>query len=54
MVPTTKEILFSRTFPGYFQDKHFHFPGQIIQYLKVINQDMCKKHIIYIQCMINY
>ena len=41
MVPTANEILFSRTFPG----QNFHFPGQSIQNLKVINQDMCKKNI---------
>ena len=39
MVPTAKEILFSRTFPG----QNYHFPGQSIQDLKVINQDMCEK-----------
>jgi len=39
MVPTAKEIIFSRKFPG----QNFHFPGQSIPNLKVINQDMCKK-----------
>jgi len=39
MVPKTKEILFYGTFPG----QNYHFPGQSIQYLKVINQDACKK-----------
>jgi len=39
MVPTSKEILFFRTFPG----QNYHFPGQTIQDLKVINQDMCEK-----------
>jgi len=40
MVPTLKEILFSRTFPG----KKYHFPGHIQDNkLKVINQDMCEK-----------
>ena len=36
MVPTAKEILFSRIFPGQI----YHFPGQSIQKLKVINQDI--------------
>jgi len=35
MVPTAKEILFSRT--------KLPFPGQIIQNLKVINEDMWEK-----------
>jgi len=40
MVPTAKEILFPR--------QNYHFPGQSIQDLKIINQDMCKKaHNIY-------
>jgi len=39
MVPTPKEILFSMTFPG----QNYHFPGQSIQDLKVINQDMREK-----------
>ena len=39
MVPTAKEILFSRTFPW----QNYHFPGQSIQHLKVINQGMCEK-----------
>jgi len=39
MVPTAKEILFYRTFPG----QNYYLPGQIIQDLKVINQEMCKK-----------
>jgi len=39
MVPTTRKILFSRTFPG----PNYHFPGQRIQDLKVINKDMCEK-----------
>jgi len=39
MVPTTKEILFSRTFPG----RNYHFTGHSIQDLKVINPDMCEK-----------
>ena len=43
MVPTPKEIIFSRTFPG----QNYYFPGQIIQDLKVINQDMCEKAYIY-------
>ena len=43
MVPTAKEILFSRIFPG----QNDHFPGQSIQDLKVINQDMCEKAYIY-------
>jgi len=34
-----KAPLFSRKFPG--QD--YHFPGQIVQDLKVIYQEMCKK-----------
>jgi len=42
MVPIAKEILFSRS-----------FPGQIIQDLKVINQDMCEKDIMIIHCMID-
>ena len=46
MVPTAKEILFSRTFPG----QNYHFPGQD---LKVINQDMCENHI-FNQCIIDY
>jgi len=51
MIPTAKVILFSRTFPG----QNYHFPGQSIQDLKVINQDIyAKKHIIFIQCMIDY
>jgi len=36
MVPTTKEILFSRTFPG----QNYHFPGQSIQDVKLINQEI--------------
>ena len=39
MVPTAKEILFSRTYPVLKNP----FPGQSIQNLKVINQDMCEK-----------
>ena len=39
MVPTAKEIVFSRTFPG----QNYHFSGRSIQDLKVINQDMCEK-----------
>jgi len=39
MVPTAKKILFSRTFSG----KIFQFPGQSLQDLKVINQDMHEK-----------
>jgi len=39
MVPTAKEILFSRTFPG----QNYHFPGASIQELKLIDQDMCEK-----------
>jgi len=39
VVPTAKEILVSRTFPGH----NYHFPGQSIQNLKVINQEMCRK-----------
>ena len=39
MVPTAREILFSRTFPA----QNYHFPEQSIQDLKVINQDMCEK-----------
>jgi len=41
MVPTAKEILFdiSRSCPG----QNYHFSGQSIQDLKVINKDMCKK-----------
>jgi len=50
MVPTAKEILFARTFLGQI----YHFPGQIIQDLKVINQDMWEKHVIFIQSMIDY
>ena len=38
-VPATKEIFFSRTFPV----QNFYFPGQNIQDLKVINQDMREK-----------
>ena len=41
MVPTAKEILFSKTFPR----QNYHFPSQIIQNLKVVNQDVWKKHI---------
>ena len=48
MVPTAKEILFFRTFPG----QNYHFTGQITQDLKVINQDMGEKHI-FNQCIIN-
>ena len=43
MVPTAKETLFSRTFPGLFQDKITIFREQSIQDLKLINQDMCRK-----------
>jgi len=39
MVPTVKEIIFSKTFPG----QNYHFPGQSIQSLKVITQYMCEK-----------
>ena len=39
MVPIVKEILFSRTFPG----QNNHFPGQIIQNLKAINQETYEK-----------
>jgi len=35
MVPTAKKI----NFPG----QNYHLPGQSIQDLKVINQDMCEK-----------
>jgi len=44
LVPTVKEILFSRTFPG----QNYHFLRQNIQDLKVINQDMWKKSILYL------
>ena len=50
MIPTAKEILFSRTFPG----QNYYFPGQSIQYLKVINPEICKKDIVFTRCMINY
>ena len=50
MVPTAKEILLYRTFPRL----NYHFPGQIIQDLKVTNQMCAKKHIIFIHCMIDY
>ena len=50
LVLTAKEILFSRTFPG----QNYHFPAQSIHNLKVTNQDMYEKHIMFIQCMINY
>jgi len=43
MVPTAKEILFSRT--------KLPFPGQSIQDLKII-KIWAKMHIIFIQCMI--
>ena len=36
MVKTIKEILFSRTFPG----QNYHFPGQSIQDVKLINQEI--------------
>jgi len=39
MVPTAKEILFSRT----FLEQNYHFQGQCIQALKVINQDTFEK-----------
>ena len=35
MVPTAKELLFA--------GPNYHFPGQSMQDLKVINQDMCEK-----------
>jgi len=38
-VPTDKGKLFSRMFQG----QNYYFPGQIIQHLKVINQDTCEK-----------
>ena len=38
-VPTAKESLFSWTFP----EQNYHFPGQSIQDLKIINQDMREK-----------
>jgi len=38
-VPTVKEILFSRTFP----QQNYHFLGQSIQDLKVLNQAINKK-----------
>ena len=38
MVHTAKEMLFSRTFPG----QNYHFPGQSIQDLKAIYQNMCE------------
>jgi len=51
MIPTAKEILFSRTFPGqnyhfpgqnyHFPGQNYHFPGQSIQDLKGLNHDMC-------------
>jgi len=44
MVPTAKEILFSRTFSG----QNDQFPGQRIKDLKLINQDMCKKRISFL------
>ena len=47
MVPRVREILFSRTFP----EQNYHFSEQSIQDLKVI---CVKRHIIFIQCMINY
>ena len=51
MVSTAKEILFSRIFQG--QD--YNFPGQRIQDLKVIIQDIrAKKLFIFVQCMIDY
>jgi len=34
--------------------QNYHFPGQSTQDLEVINQDTCKKHIIFIQYMIDY
>jgi len=40
MVPTAKEILYSRTFPGLFQDKITIFEDKVY---KTINQDMCEK-----------
>jgi len=39
MVASDKEILISRRFAG----QNYHFPGESIQDLKVINQDMCEK-----------
>jgi len=39
MVPTAKEMLYSRTFPG----QNYHFALQSIQDLNVINHDMCEK-----------
>ena len=39
MVPAAKEMLLSRTFPG----QNYHFPGQSIQDLKVINWDTREK-----------
>jgi len=36
---TAQKIVFSRTFLG----QNYHFPGQSIQDLKVINLDMCEK-----------
>ena len=49
-IPTAKEILFSRTFPG----QNYHFSGQSIEELEVINQVSPKKRIIFIDCMIDY
>ena len=38
----------------YFPRQISHFPGQSIQDLKVINQDISKNDIIFIHCMIHY
>ena len=45
VVPTAKERLFSRTFPG----QNYHLPGRSMQNFKVINRDRCNKRIIFIQ-----
>jgi len=49
-VPTAKGILFSRT----FQAQNYNFPGQSIQHLKVINQDIGEKTDIFNRYMMDY